>query len=199
MGVTDRLDLQTMPRLFGLREQPAPQLTVSDALEQQHLEDIAAHAAGAVGKPQQTGAMRSRQVSVLGGRGRRRLHWLRHDRFWMLSAGNGTIVALAPHRDSPDRWAVVQLDRHTHQLIARDVDLTFAHGIAEDHVRQLGARRLADPKARWRRQPITDNQARTLAWLGVAVPVDATKGQASDLIAIHHGAQRLLALSGRAA
>jgi superfamily II DNA or RNA helicase len=199
VGVTDRLDLQTMPRLFGLREQPAPQVTVTDALEQQHAEDTATPAAGAAGKPTQTGAMRSRQVSVLGGRGRRRSHWLRHDRFWMLSAGNGTIVALAPHRDRPERWAVVQLDRHSHQLIARDVDLAYAHGIAEDHIRQLGARRLADPSAPWRRQPITDNQARTLGRLGIAVPEDATKGQASDLIATHHGAQRLHALSGQRA
>jgi hypothetical protein len=174
-------------------------VTVTDALEQQHAEDTATPVAGAAGKPTQTGAMRSRQVSVLGGRGRRRSHWLRHDRFWMLSAGNGTIVALAPHRDRPERWAVVQLDSHSHQLIARDVDLAYAHGIAEDHIRQLGARRLADPSAPWRRQPITDNQARTLGRLGIAVPEDATKGQASDLIATHHGAQRLHALSGQRA
>ena len=101
VGVTDRLDLQTMPRLFGLREQPPRQVTVTDALERQHAEDIAAQAAGAAGKPKQTGAMRSRQVSVLGGRGHRRLHWLRHDRFWMLSAGSGTIVGAGPPPRQP--------------------------------------------------------------------------------------------------
>jgi hypothetical protein len=84
-------------------------------------------------------------------------------------------------------------------LIARDVDLAYAHGIAEDHIRQLGARGLADPRAPWRRQPITDNQARTLERLRIPVPEGTTKGQASDLIAIHHGAHRLQALSGRAA
>ena len=55
----------------------------------------------------------------------------------------------------------------------------------------------AYPKAQWRRQPITDHQARTLARPGIPFPEDATKGQASDLIATHHGAQRLHALSGR--
>ena len=63
VGVTDRLDLQTMPRLFGLREQPDLEVTVTDALERQHAEDIAAPGSRRHRKPKQTGAMRSRKVS----------------------------------------------------------------------------------------------------------------------------------------
>ena len=138
--------------------------------------------------------MRSRHVSVLGPRQRRgKLHWLRHERFWLLSAGQGTILALAPMRENPERFAVVRLDRDRHQILARDVDLGYAHGIAEDHVRQLGARRLADPRAAWRRAPITDAQAGAARRLGIPVPDQATKGEASDLIALHHGARRLRA------
>ena len=196
VGVTDRLDLQTMPRLFGLRAAPDAQTTVSEALERQAAAD---HATAA--KPKAHGPMRSQTVSVLGPRqrGRARLHWLRHERFWLLAAGNGTIVALAPHRDSPDRWAVVQLDRDRHALLARDVDLGYAHGIAEDHVRQLGARRLADPRAAWRSQPISDAQRALLTRLCIPVPDHATKGEASDLIALHHGARRLEQLAARRA
>jgi ATP-dependent helicase IRC3 len=199
VGVTDRFDLQTLPRLFGLRGHPDVATTVTEAIERQAATDRAA--AAAPRKTMAEGAMRSREVSVLGARerGRGKLHWLRHERFWLLAAGNGTILALAPHRDNPDRWAVVRLDRRDHALLARDVDLGYAHGMAEDHVRQLGARRLADPAARWRPQPVSDAQAGLLARLGVHVPDDATRGDASDLIALHHGARRLEQLAAKRA
>ena len=199
VGVTDRLDLQTMPRLFGLRAQPDAQTTVTEALDRQAAADRATVAAAA--QPAAQGPMRSQAVSVLGPRqrGRGRLHWLRHERFWLLAAGNGTIVALAPHRENPERWAVVELERDRHALLARDVDLGYAHGIAEDHVRQLGARRLADPRAAWRRAPISGAQRALLARLRIPVPEHATKGDASDLIALHHGARRLEQLSARRA
>ena len=124
-------------------------MTVTDALEQQAAADRAA-AESAATRPKPAGSIRSRRVSVLGPRHRdRRLHWLRHERFWLLSAGHGAMLALAPMRDSGgERWAVIRLDRDRHEIVARDVDLGYAHGIAEDHVRALGAHRLADPAPR---------------------------------------------------
>ena len=198
VSVTDRLDLQTMPRLFGLRAHPDADTNVTEALDRQAAADRAA-AASTTAKPKAQGPMRSRTVSVLGPRQKRgKLHWLAHERFWLLSAGQGTILALAPMRDSnSERFAVVRLDRESHQILARDVDLGYAHGIAEDHVRQLGARRLADPRAAWRRAPITDAQTGVLRRLGIPIPDRATKGEASDLIALHHGARRLEKLATR--
>jgi hypothetical protein len=195
VGVTDRLDLQTLPRLFGLRAQPEPGVTVTEALERQTADDATATDA-ATNKTKVEGSMRSRQVSVLGPRDRDRpMHWLRHDRFWLLSAGQGTILALGPMRDAGgDRWAVMRLDRDRHELLARDVNLAYAHGIAEDHIRNMGAHRLADPHATWRRKPMTDAQAKTLRRLGIPVPDQATKGDASDRIALAEGARRLQAL-----
>ena len=197
VGVTDRLDLQTMPGLFGLRAQPDADTTVTEALDRQAAADRAA-AASTTAKPKAEGPLRSRTVSVLGRRQKRgKQHWLAHERFWLLSAGQGTILALAPMRDNGERFAVVRLDRESHQILARDVDLGYAHGIAEDHVRQLGARRLADPRAAWRRAPITDAQTGVLRRLGIPIPDRATKGEASDLIALHHGARRLEKLATR--
>jgi superfamily II DNA or RNA helicase len=195
VGVTDRLDLQTLPRLFGLRAQPEPGVTVTEALERQAADDATA-TDPTDKKTKAEGPMRSRQVSVLGPRDRdRRMHWLRHDRFWLLSAGQGTILALGPMRDADgDRWAVVRMDRDRHEILARDVDLAYAHGIAEDHVRALGAHRLADPRAAWRRKPISDAQAQTLRRHGIPIPAQATKGDASDLIALTEGARRLQTL-----
>jgi Helicase conserved C-terminal domain len=194
VGVTDRLDLQTLPRLFGLRNQPEPGVMVTEALDRQTADDVAA-ADAAPAKTQTAGPMRSRQVSVLGPRARDRpMHWLHHERFWLLSAGQGTILALGPMRDRDgDRWAVVRLDRDRHQILARDVDLAYAHGIAEDHVRALGAHRLANPHAAWRRTPISDAQTQILRRLHIPIPDRATKGDASDLIALAQGARRLRA------
>ena len=174
---------------------------MTEALDRQAAGDRATQAAdAAAAKPKAQGQMRSRTVSVLGPRqrGRGKLHWLRHERFWLLSAGQGTILALAPMRDTDgERFAVVRLDRDSHQIVARDVDLGYAHGIAEDHVRAPGARRLADPRAAWRRTPITDAQTGVLRRLGIPIPDRATKGEASDLIALHHGARRLEKLATR--
>ena len=71
------------------------------------------------------------------------------------------------------------------------VDFADGHGIAEDYVRHIGATAFADPNARWRRAQITPAQAARLRRLGVTAPDGATKGQASDLIALHEGARRL--------
>jgi superfamily II DNA or RNA helicase len=195
VGVTDHLDLQTLPRLFGLRNQPEPGVTVTEALDRQAAADELAVVASTAKKTQTEGPMRSRQVSVLEPRDRDRpMHWLRHDRFWLLPAGQGTILALGPMRDGGERWAVVRLDGDRLEILARDVDLAYAHGIAEDHIRIMGAHRLADPQAAWRRKPISDAQAQTLRRLGVPVAERATKGDASDLIALAQGARRLQAL-----
>jgi len=97
------------------------------------------------------------------------------------------------------RWSVVRLDRDGEQQLARGVDLGYAHGIAEDYVRARGTLRLADPRAAWRRAPMSDAQASLLRRLGVPVPAQATKGEASDLIALAQAARRLAQRATRAA
>ncbi|MQA92815.1 MAG: hypothetical protein GEU90_21765 [Gemmatimonas sp.] len=66
--------------------------------------------------------------------------------------------------------------------LASGLDLGFATGIGEDYARKLGATRLSDPKARWRRQPATEKQLRALKRWKVKVRPDLTKGEASDLL-----------------
>jgi hypothetical protein len=94
---------------------------------------------------------------------------------------------------------VIRLDRDGHEQLAADVDLGYAHGIAEDYVRVSGSRRLADPRAAWRHAPISAAQREQLVRLGVPFAPDATRGDASDLIARAEGARRLQRLASRAA
>jgi hypothetical protein len=171
---------------------------VIDAIDRQTREDQSRRpAATRSGQSKREGQMRSRDVNLLGRRPReRKLSWLRHGPYWLLSIGQGGLLALAP---AGERWSVVRLDRDQIEQLAVDVELAYAHGIAEDYVRQSGAMWLADASARWRRAPINDAQAQLLRRLGITPPEGASKGEASDLITVARGAALLDRLARRAA
>lgn len=184
-GASDKLDLQSLPRLFNLREQPAPDVAVTDALAAQADTDRQHREAEA----ERDGKLAAREVKLIKGRDRR-LRWLRRDGRWLLSVGSGGMLALVP---DGERWTVMRLgrERGDHERLADGVDLGYAHGIAEDHVRRAGAWALVDPSARWRKAPMTPAQVGMLDRLGVEIPEGATKGAASDLIAVAQGSKRL--------
>jgi superfamily II DNA or RNA helicase len=198
VGVSDRLDLQTLPRLFGLRKPTTNSETVIDAIDRQTREDQSPRpVATRSGQRKCEGQMRSRDVNLLGRRPREReLRWLRHGPYWLLSIGQGGLLALAP---AGERWSVVRLDRDQIEQLAVDVELAYAHGIAEDYVRQTGAVGLADASARWRHAPMNDAQAGLLRRLGITPPDGASKGQASDLITVARAGALLDRLARRAA
>jgi ATP-dependent helicase IRC3 len=126
VGVSDRLDLQMLPRLFGLPRPLAAGETAIEAVERQTREDQS-HAPRATSSRQRKpdGQMRSRDVELLGARRRKRkLSWLRHGSYWLVSIGQGGLLALAP---AGERWTVVRLDRGRIERLAVDVDLAYAH------------------------------------------------------------------------
>jgi ATP-dependent helicase IRC3 len=198
VGVSDRLDLQTLPRLFGLHKPIRAEESVIEAIDRQTREDQSPRpAATASGHRRREGPMRSRDVRLLGQRGReRKLGWLRHGPHWLLSIGHGAVLALAP---AGERWTVMRVERDRVERLAVDVDLAYAHGIAQDYVRHTGATQLADASARWRQAPMNDAQAALLRRLGITPPPGATKGQASDLITVARGAALLDRLARQAA
>jgi superfamily II DNA or RNA helicase len=196
VGVTERLDLQTLPRLFNLRQTPTPEVTVTEALEREELkrEEIARRRAlereGAqprVRRPGEEktpdGELRSRPVRMFEARRRRarKVRWLRHRECWLVSVGSAGTLALIP---DANRWRVLRLTGGKHEQLAAGVDLGYAHGIAEDYVRAAGAQALATPYARWRGKPMNGAQARLLRQLGVTPADGITKGEASDLITV---------------
>jgi superfamily II DNA or RNA helicase len=151
VGASERLDLQTLPRLFNLRDVPAPEVTVTEALERARLEKAeidrrraveqkADERAAAAGRETPDGELRSRAVSMLAARRRtaRRLRWLRHRECWLVSLGSTGTLALVP---DGSRWRVLNLQGAKHDQLASGVDLGYAHGIAEDYVRPPARRR----------------------------------------------------------
>ena len=136
-------------------------------------------------------------MQLLGRRPReRKLSWLRHGPYWLQSIGQGALLALV---SAGERWSVVRLDQDRIERLAVDVELAYAHGIAQDYVRQTGAIGLADASARWRHAPMNDAQAGLLRRLGVTPPDGATKGHASDLITVARAAAMLDRLTRQAA
>ena len=209
VGASERLDLQTLPRLFNLRQVPAPEVTVTEALERAALEKAEidrrralerqkADKRAAAGETTPDGELRSRPVSMLAARRRtaRRLRWLRHRECWLVSLGAMGTLALVP---DGSRWRVLRLQGSKHDQLASGVDLGYAHGVAEDYVRAAGAQALAAPYARWRANPMNGAQANLLRRLGITAPEGATKGEASDLITIARASQLLDRLGEHAA
>lgn len=210
VGASERLDLQTLPRLFNLRDVPAPEVTVTEAHElrarlekteidrRRALEQKADERAAAAGEGTPGGELRSRPVSMLAARRRtaRRLRWLRHRECWLVSLGSTGTLALVPDES---RWRVLRLQGGKHEQLASGVDLGYAHGISQDYVRAAGAQALAAPNARWRANPMNGAQANLLRRLGITAPEGATKGEASDLITIARAAQLLDRLGEHAA
>jgi hypothetical protein len=201
VGVSDRLELQTLPRLFGLREQPNGEESVVDALDRQQAEDRRQaeeqKQAGAGRRQAPEGTLRSRDARLLGRRRRaRKLHWLRHRECWLVSLGNAGTLALVP---DGQRWRVLRLHAGEYAQLAGGVDLGYAHGIAEDYVKAAGAQPLAAPHANWRGQPMNAGQAGLLRRLGVTPPDGMTKGEASDLITVAKAAAVLDRLAHHAA
>ena len=210
VGASERLDLQTLPRLFNLRDVPAPEATVTEALERARLEKTEIDrrralerqkaegrtAAAREGTPD--GELRSRPVSMLAARRRtaRRLRRLRHRECWLVSLGSTGTLALVP---DGSRWRVLRLHGGKHEQLASGVDLGYAHGIAQDYVRAAGAQALAAPYARWRAKPMNGAQANLLRRLGITAPEGTTKGGASDLITVAKAARLLDRLADQAA
>ena len=107
VGVSDRLTCKRSRGCSACASQPRPSETVIDAIDRQVQQDRVAAARPTQRKAE--GPMRSHEVQLLGcGRREGNLRWLRHGRYWLLSIGQGGLLALAP---AGERWSVVRLDR----------------------------------------------------------------------------------------
>ena len=112
---------------------------------------------------------------------RRPLRWVetRHGA-WVLPVDGGKI-RLMP--DGPDTWQV-QLHRLgiTPQMLGWDMPLSYAQGVAEDTVRELGVEVLVDQGAGWRALPASERQLDYLRKLRGEVYPGMTRGEASNTI-----------------
>jgi ATP-dependent helicase IRC3 len=175
VGNEERVDLVTIPRLFGLPPGETERGVVSS---EQDRADRGRAAAGLY-----SGTLDEAEFSLFD---RKRLNWLRlADGGWTLSYGDGTLL-LSPENGT---WAATAYVKETRKVesLAHSVDLGYAMGIAEEWMRHVvedsrAAAFLVDPNARWRGDSPSDKQLGLLAKLGIAYEPTITRGEASDLI-----------------
>ena len=173
IGQAGRHDLVTTAGLFGLTVRTLDGNTVTEAVEaRQAAQDVALR------RDRPDARLVARPVDLFK---RRALHWVQAspDRF-VLSLGDGRIV-LEQQRGG---WTAT-LARYGQpaMVLGRDLPLGYAQGVAEDRARQMGAERLVDPGAAWRRKPASEKQLDVLRRRRIPVAYTITAGEASDLIA----------------
>lgn len=178
VGNDERLDLQSLPRLFGLK---------ADALERAGTGAVRYIAQGAraiAGLYDRAAGISSEEVDLFE---RKDIAWTKLvDGRWYLGLGDHGDLFLEP-RDS--RWRAFRLappergKRQVHELGA-DLDIGYAMGVAEEYLREQAseAMTLVDKTARWRKDTPSEKQLNLMGDLGIPVEAGMTKGQASELI-----------------
>lgn len=186
-GASDDLSIESLPTLFGLRELLDGE-NVIEALERQAEEDAARRIQEleeadrqAAEEEAEKERKRKRRADSIKFFGRDRMHWTVVNGRWTIPFGNGQTLVIWPE-NTDDRFAVllVDSDRSSCRILARSLDFGYAQGVVEESIRKHGRQILADTKAHWRSEPITQGQRRYLYRLGQ--PMVETKGEAADLI-----------------
>ena len=175
VGATQRHDLVSLASLFGLPLASLVEegMTLAGAIRERR-------DAGDVIVDEATGKVVAEPAGLFGAR---RANWVAGERGrWVLSAGDASLVIL-PLDVAGDRWRVVAKPRDQQPVeLGRDLPLGYAQGLAEDEARKLGAGNLIKRDAGWRAMPASERQIAALQKWGISVPVEITRGEASDLI-----------------
>lgn len=172
VGVTDDLKLQSLPDLFGLDKPPRKNETIREAVEREQEE----HATAEERRKARNAKRRAKSADLFG---RDRMHWLQLGARWVIAAGGKESVVLDPVRDGA--WRVLLVGEDRARILARDLDLGYAQGAAEEAIRKRQAIALADKEAAWREREPSRGQLNYLRRLGSSEQ-PSTSGEASDLI-----------------
>jgi hypothetical protein len=172
VGATDRMDLTTLPLLFGLSEGTPEERA---AVEQGVLE-----ATGMMEERQvREGALLQREVALFN---RRDLAWARTaDGERVLQVGDEHVM-IEP--DGTDTFAVAIYTQRGRRVLADRLEVGYAIGTAEDYARSSDgfAAALVSRGAAWRQRPASRGQLDALRRMRVMIPDALSSGDASDLM-----------------
>lgn len=180
VGASERHDLTTLARMFGLGDDDATR-------EQIEREGAGAVAAEREDEEIRQGRVKAKRIDLFT---RAELHWTEvSPRLWVLSLGERSAIHL--DASGGDTWmATVHAQHEIPNVLGSGLSLGYAMGLAEDYHRTLPPRQraVASRNAEWREAPATANQIQLLRRANVAqamMPDDQltlTRGEASDLI-----------------
>lgn len=161
----------------GRKIKPKPGETITEALEREEAE------AAERDRRRFRSTVTAREVNLFAAS---RLRWLPVNNGFTLPA-RGTQLLLIPRGD---RWDVVEAKRgEPPTIVTEGLTLDYAQGVGEEFAR-AASQGISGANARWLRQPVSDPQRQTLIRLGLPIP--ATRGEASDVIAVAQ-ARRVIA------
>jgi ATP-dependent helicase IRC3 len=170
VGATTRHDLVTTASLFGINA--TGKKTVSEAVEEQEEGERQRAARQNTG-----GRLVAEDIDVFRNA---RLNWIQAGDAFTLSIGCGMLVMKA---DTPEQWrATFYANDRSRQVIAENLPLSYAQGVAEDFARAQGVAALMKRNAPWRRRPASEKQLSLLRKLGIEPKAELRSGEASDLI-----------------
>ncbi len=176
VGSTTSFDLMSVGKAFGLPEQKLSNMSVLEYCEEAAREEERRSAAARL--LAQNKFLETKAVELFS---RSQLNWLKpNSRRYVLSTGQASIYV--DRIDLSDKWSVWLTSQGSKQVLATDVPLAFATGIAEDYVRGQNLGQLLAKNAPWRNRPASDKQKLTLQKLRIAITPGLTAGEASDSI-----------------
>lgn len=178
VGNEERLDLISVPRLFGADPDKVAKMGAAAAARQQEYERTVAPliAAGL-----STLELEAKEADVFS---RKDLNWLRlANGDWFLQGQRGTLYL----EQAGSGWSAVLRphDGRPPLVFCEDKDLSLAMGIAEDKVvrkAKMSTLVLIDKTQPWRAEPASPQQKQALSRMRIPFAHDITKGDASDLI-----------------
>lgn len=196
-GASDDLSIESLPTLFGLRSLLDGE-NVMEALEREKDEDAARQRelleAGERKQAEEEAEAekkRKRRADSINFFSRERMHWTMVGDRWTISYRKAKTLVLWPETGS-DRFSVllVNSDEETFKMLARNLTIDYAQGVAEESIRRYGSVILADTQAGWRSDPVSHGQRKYLYKLGL-LPIPETKGEAADLLTAHNMGEQL--------
>lgn len=183
VGATERLDLTTLPRLFGLADEDESYGRVDEALEEKGVAEVYGMREDRLIRE---GRIQAQEIELF--KGKTKLSWVEsRPGTWVLDAASEQVVVRkAGGTASEPRYVVDRVPRVGSPVrIARDVDLGLAMGVAEDAARTAAGydERLVSKDAAWRGRPASAKQIDALRKWKVIPPKDLSAGEASDMLA----------------
>ena len=169
VGSTTRHEIETAATLFGLSPEEIADVTVAEAVARRQTIEA---------QREVHGRLVAQTVELFR---RRPLHWVSNGPTrYALSIGDGLLLLLT---EDLAHWRVEHVGRDRHRrVLANSLDLGFAQGTAEDYARKMGAGKLVDRDATWRKGPVSPGQIETLRRCRIRIAPGLSKGEASDLI-----------------
>jgi len=182
VGATDRHDLVTAGSLFAM-----PMRSGESVIEAE--ERITSERRARAGAISAATSLESSPVNLFR---RRALQWYsaKNGDFHVLSLGNhGEVRLTLSDLGWTAVWAKRKEENYQREILAEDVSVEYATGLAEDLARTFpDCRYLVNPHAAWRTQPASDKQIQQLRKIYPhrVPPADMTKSQAATLLTLYY-------------